>query len=115
MEIQWSVLYTMPKILLHLKITAPPNVNHCIIYNLCLSNSVIHSGFQQSQNQLHKQQNMKHKNRMNYTKYNRTQQHEQQQNNLGKIFIGILNVNVTIDDSNELFGFETTKYLRSNT
>ena len=58
---------------------------------------------------------MKHKNGMNYTKYNRTQQHEQQQNNLGKIFIGILNVNVTIDDSNELFGFETTKYLRSNT
>ena len=58
---------------------------------------------------------MKHKNGMNYTKYNRTQQHEQQQNNLGKIFIGILNVNVTVDDSNELFGLETTKYLRSNT
>ena len=51
---------------------------------------------------------MKHKN-------NRTQQLAQQQNLLGKLFIGNLNVNVTIDDIYELFGLKTTKYLRSNT
>ena len=48
-------------------------------------------------------------------KNNRTQQYEQQQNQSGKLFIGSLNVNVTIDDIYELFGLKTTKYLRSNT
>ena len=37
---------------------------------------------------------MKHKSMMNYAKNNRTRQHEQQQNQLGKLFIGNLNVNV---------------------
>ena len=48
-------------------------------------------------------------------KNNRTQQYEQQQNQSGKLFIGSLNVNVTIDDIYELFGLKTAKYLRSNT
>ena len=48
-------------------------------------------------------------------KNNRIQQLEQQQNQLGKLFIGNLNVNVTIDDIYELFGLKATKYLRSNT
>ena len=48
-------------------------------------------------------------------KNDRTQQYEQQQNQLGKCLIGNLNVNVTIDDIYELFGLKTTKYLRSNT
>ena len=34
---------------------------------------------------------------------------------MGKLFIGSLNVNVTIDDIYELFGLKATKYLRSNT
>ena len=34
---------------------------------------------------------------------------------MGKLFIGNLNVNVTIDNIYELFGLKTTKYLRSNT
>ena len=34
---------------------------------------------------------------------------------MGKLFVGNLNVNVTIDDVYELFGLKTTKYLRSNT
>ena len=34
---------------------------------------------------------------------------------MDKLFIGNLNVNVTIDDIYELFGLKTTKYLRSNT
>ena len=34
---------------------------------------------------------------------------------MGKLFIGNLNVNVTIDDIYELFGLKATKYLRSNT
>ena len=39
----------------------------------------------------------------------------QQQNQLGKLYIGNLNVNVTANDICELFGLKTTKYLRSNT
>ena len=58
---------------------------------------------------------MKHKNMTNYAKNNQTQQHEQQQNQLGKLFIGGLNVNVTIKNIYELFGLKTKKYLRSNT
>ena len=48
-------------------------------------------------------------------KNNRTQQHEQQQNQLGKLFIGNLNVNVTVNYIYELVGLKTTKCLRSNT
>ena len=44
-----------------------------------------------------------------------TQQHEQQQNQLGMLFIGNLNVNEKIDDIYDLFGLKTKKYLRSNT
>ena len=40
-EIQSSVLYTMQKTLLRLKITAPTNVNHSIIYNFSLSNVIL--------------------------------------------------------------------------
>ena len=47
-------------------------------------------------------------------KHNRTQLHEQQQNQLGKLFIGNLNANVTIEDIYELFGLKTTKYSLSN-
>ena len=75
----------------------------------------IHSRFQQSQNQLHKQQNNKTQKHDELYKSNRTQQHEQQQNPLRKLFRENLNVNVTIDDIYELFGLKATKYLRSNT
>ena len=75
----------------------------------------VHSRFQQSRNQLHKEQNNETQKHDESYKNNRTQQHAQQQNQLGKLFIGNLNVNVTIDDIYELFGLKTTKYLRSNT
>ena len=75
----------------------------------------IHSRFQQSQNQLHKQQNNETQKYDELCKNNRTQQHEQQQNQLGELFIKNRNVNVTIDHLYELFGLKTTKYLRSNT
>ena len=52
---------------------------------------------------------------MNYAKNNRTRQHEQQQNQLGKLFIGNLNVNVITNYIQNLFGLKTTKYLCSNT
>ena len=48
----------------------------------------IHSRFQQSQNQLHKQQNNETQKHDELCKNNQTQQHEQQQNQLGKLFIG---------------------------
>ena len=51
---------------------------------------------------------------MNYAKII-TQQHEQQQNQMGMLFIGNLNVNVKIDDIYDLFGLKTKKYLRCNT
>ena len=48
-------------------------------------------------------------------KNNRTQKLAQQQNQLGKLFIRNLNVDVTIYDIYELFSLKTTKYLSSNT
>ena len=39
----------------------------------------------------------------------------QQQNQLGKLCIGNVNVNVTIDDIYELSGLKTKKYIRSYT
>ena len=94
------------KDLLRLKITVPPNVNHSIIYNLSLRN--IHSRFQQSQNQLRKQQNNETQKHDKLCKNHRTQQHEQQQNQSSKLFIGNLNVNVTSDDIYEIFGLKAT-------
>ena len=67
---------------------------------------------------------MKHKNTVTYIKItqihndvcknNQTQRHEQQQNQLEKLFIGNLNVSVTIDYIYELFVSRTTKYFQSN-
>ena len=62
----------------------------------------IHQHFQQLSNQLHTEQIYE------------TQKHEPQQNQLGKLFMGNLFVNVTVDDIYELFDLRTTKYLRSN-
>ena len=63
-EIQSSILYTMPKN------TSPPNVNNSIIYNLSLSNvtlTFIHV-FNNPEINRTKNKIMKHKNMMNYTK-----------------------------------------------
>ena len=67
---------------------------------------------------------MKHKNTVTYIKItqihndvcknNQTQRHELQQNQLEKLFIGDLNVSVTIDYIYELFVSRTTKYFQSN-
>ena len=115
MEIQSSVLYTMPK-----NSSTSDNYNPTQRQSFHHSQPQseqrdIHSRFQQSQNQLHKQQNNETQKHDELCKNNRTQQHEQQQNQLGKLFIGNVNVNVTIDDIYELFGLKATKYLRSNT
>ena len=63
----------------------------------------IHPCFQQSPNQLHTNDEL--------YKKNRTQNHEQQLNKLGKLLIGDLNVNVLINNISELLGLTTTKYL----
>ena len=115
MEIQSSVLYTMPKNSSTSENYSPTqrqSLHHLQPQSEQLN---IHSYFQQSQNQLRKQQNNETQKHDELNKNNRTQQHEQQQNQLGKLFIGNLNVNVTMDDIYELFGLKTTKYLRSNT
>ena len=70
---------------------------------------------QQSWNQLHKQQNNKTQKHGELYKNNQTQQHVQQQNQFGKLFIGNLNVNVTMDDIYELFCLKTKKCMRSYT
>ena len=62
----------------------------------------VHSRCQQPRNQ---QNNETQKHDESY-KNNRTQQLTQQQNQLDKLFIGNLNVNVTIDDIYELFGLK---------
>ena len=110
MEIQSSALYAMPKNTSTSEITVPLNVNHSIIYNLSLSNVTLtfihvlnYLEINYTKNKVMKQKHELHKN-------NRTQQHAHQQNQLGKLFIGNLNVNVTIDDIYELFGLKTTKY-----
>ena len=46
---------------------------------------------------------------INYTK--KKQQQEQQQNQLWKLFIGDLNVNILINNIYELLGLTATKYL----
>ena len=94
MEIQSSVFTQCQKTLLCLEITAPPNVKHSIIYNLSLSNLTFIHVFNNLKVKYINNKIMKHKSMMNYAKNNRTRQHEQQQNQLGKLFIGNLNVNV---------------------
>ena len=107
MEIQSSVLYTMPKINSTSENYSPTQCQS--LHHLQPLSE------QQSRNQLHKEQNNDTQNHDELCKNNQIQQHTQQQNQLGKLFIGNINVNVTIDDIYELFGLKTTKYLRSNT
>ena len=111
MEIQSSVLYTMPKINSTSENYSPTQCKslHHLQPQSEQRDVDVHSRFEQSRNQLHKEQsNETQKHELH--KNNRTQQHAHQQNQLGKLFIGNLNVNVTIDDIYELFGLKTTKY-----
>ena len=115
MEIQSPVLYTMPKNSSTSENYSPNQRQSLHRLQLQSEKRDIHSRFQQSQNQLYKQQNNETQKHYDLCKNNRTQQHEQQQNQLGKLFIGNLNANVTMDDIYKLFGLKATKYLRSNT
>ena len=115
MEIQSSVLYTMPKNSSTFDNYSPTQRQSFHHSQPQSEQRDIHSRFQQSQNQLHKPQNNETQIHDELCQNNRTQQHELQQNQLSKLFIGNLNVNVTIDDIYELFGLKATKYLRSNT
>ena len=74
----------------------------------------IHPCFQQFPNQLHTQQNNETQKHDELNKNNRIQQHKEQQNQLGKLFIRNLNVNATIDHICELFRLKTTTHLHSN-
>ena len=115
MEIHSSVFYTMPKNSLTSENYSPIQRQSLHHLQPQFEQRNIHSRFQQSQNKLRKQQNNETQKHDELCKNNGTQQHEQQQNQLDKFFIGNLNVNVTIDDIYELFGLKTAKYLRSNT
>ena len=115
MEIQSLVLYPMPKNSSTSENYSPTQRQSLHHLQPQSKQRDIYSRFQQSPNQLHKQQNNETQKHDELCKNNGTQQHEQQQNQLDKFFIGNLNVNVTIDDIYELFGLKTAKYLRSNT
>ena len=71
MEIQSSVLYTMPK-------DSSTSENYSLTQRQSLHHEQleIHSRFQQSENQLHKQQNNETQKHYELCKNNRTQQHE---------------------------------------
>ena len=112
-EIQSSIIYRMPK-----NTSTSENYSHIqrqSLHHLQPQSEQrdpdVHSRCQQPRNQ---QNNETQKHDESY-KNNRTQQHAQQQNQLDKLFIGNLNVNVTIGNIYELFALKTTKYLRSNT
>ena len=117
MEMQSSVLYTMPKNTSTSKNYSPTQCQSLLHLQPQSEqrNVDVHSRCQQSRNQLHKEQNNETQKHDEFYKNNRPHQHPQQQNQLGKLFIGNLNVSVTIDDIYELFSLKTTKYLRSNT
>ena len=115
MKIQSSVLYAMPKRSSTSENYSPTQRQSLHHLQPQSKQRNIHSCFQQSQNQLRKEQNNETQKHDELCKNNRTQQHEQQQNQLGKLLIGNLNVNVIIDDTYRLFGLKTTNYMRFNT
>ena len=115
MKIQSSVLYAMPKRSSTSENYSPTQRQSLHHLQPQSEQRNIHSCFQQSQNQLRKEENNETQKHDELCKNNRTQQHEQQQNQLGKLLIGNLNVNVIIDDTYRLFGLKTTNYMRFNT
>ena len=115
MEIQSSALYAMPKNSSTSKNCSP--IQRQSLHHLQPQSEQrdVHSRCQQSRNQLNKKQNNETQKHDELYKNNQTQQHAQQQNQLDKLFIGNLNVNVTVDNIYALFGLKTAKYLRSDT
>ena len=100
MKTQSSALYTIPENSSTSENYNPPSVSQSIIYNLSLISS--------THNKI-----MKHKIIMNYTIITNTATRAAAKP-IGKAFLGIFNVHVTIDDIFKLFGLRTTKYLLSN-
>ena len=115
MEIESSVLYTMSKIFSASENCGPTKSQSIHHLQTRCEQRYIYPRFQQSPNELHTKQNSETQKHDKLYRNDRRQQQEQQQNQLEKLFIANLNVNLTIDNIYELFDLKTTKYLRSNT
>ena len=113
MKTQSSALYTIPENSSTSENYNPPSVSQSIIYNLSLSSETFIHIFNNLLISSTHNKIMKHKIIMNYTIITNTATRAAAKP-IGKAFLGILNVHVTINDICELFGLRTTKYLLSN-
>ena len=98
MEIQSSVLYTMPKNSSTAENYSPTQKQSLSHLQPQSKQRDIHPYLQQFPNQLHTHQNNETQKNDELNNNNRTEQHDQHENQLGKLFIG----NVTIDRIYEL-------------